>query len=84
MRTTLIDVYEFLKYQQELLAQIAVRVQAATTVMMNFEELAALYPVEVGKIETTSPIAQKAVVILAAIEEKLRALRENSDGGSVQ
>jgi hypothetical protein len=84
LKTTLIDVYEFLRYQQELLAQVAVRAQAMSTVMMHFEPLAELYPRELEKIETMSPIALKATLMLAAMDEKLRALRETSDGDSVQ
>jgi hypothetical protein len=87
LETTLIDVYETLRYQQELSMQAAVRVQAVTTVLMHVQGLAELYPKELEKIETTSPIAEKACLMLAAIESKLRSLREHREhpnGGLVQ
>ncbi len=84
LKTTLIDVYETLRYQQELLAQTAVRTQAATTVLMHFEQLAELYPKELEKIEN-GKIAEQAALILAAINRKLQALKaEPESQGSVQ
>jgi hypothetical protein len=78
LKTTLIDVYETLLFQQKLLTEAALRAQAVTTVMMNFQEFAEKYPTLLADIEN-GPIAQRAALIAAVIEQKLRALREEDE-----
>ena len=78
LTTTLIDIYEILRYQQDILAQSAVRVHAVTTVLMHFEQLAELYPKVLDEVQSGT-IAQQAASMLGAIELKLQALR--AEGG---
>ena len=74
LNTTLIDVYETLRFQQDLLTQTAVKFQALMSVMMGFEQVPERYAALEAQV-STGEIAQQAALIRLAIEQKLQALR---------